>query len=87
MTITELPLSTKVKCKICPAWNCEIPKNLPKWLSDLWVDKNKIWFEADISFTEIIELYNLGIDVMLSRTFEGQIRIALNKTGFRFGMR
>ena len=64
------------------------PKNCPKWLLDLWIDREKMWFEIEISFTEILELFNLGMDVMLSRNAEmGSINISLNELGWRFHQR
>lgn len=87
VNITKLSLLEKTKCKICIAWNGTQSENIPKWLSDLWVDKNRMWIETKISFAEIIELYNCGIDVMLSHNSEGEILIGLNKMGWRFSMR
>lgn len=90
--ITEMTLLSKTKCNICIAWNCEVPKNCPKWLLDQWNEarkiEDKLWFETEISFTEILEIFNLGIDVMLSRIKEtGAITVSLNKMGWRFGQR
>lgn len=86
--IQEMTLLSKTKCNICIAYNCTIPKNCPKWLLDLWIDREKMWFEIEISFTEILELFNLGMDVMLSRNAEmGSINISLNELGWRFHQR
>lgn len=86
--IHEMTLLSKTKCNICIAYNCTIPKKCPQWLLDLWINREKMWFEIEISFTEILELFNLGMDVMLSRNGEtGNINISLNELGWRFHQR
>lgn len=86
--ILEMALLSKTKCNICIAYNCTIPKKCPQWLLDLWINREKMWFEIEISFTEILELFNLGMDVMLSRNGEtGNINISLNELGWRFHQR
>lgn len=86
--IQEMTLLSKTKCNICIAYNCTIPTKCPKWLLDLWTNREKMWFEIEISFTEILELFNLGMDVMLSRNAEmGSINISLNELGWRFHQR
>lgn len=84
----EMTLLSKTKCKICIAWNGSLPKNLPKWLVELWEKSTGVWWhEIELSFTEILELFNLGIDVLLSRNSNGDIVIGLNQMGKRFGQR
>ena len=86
--ILEMTLLSKTKCNICIAYNCTIPKKCPQWLLDLWINREKMWFGIEISFTEILELFNLGMDVMLSRNGEtGNINISLNELGWRFHQR
>lgn len=86
--IQEMILLSKTKCNICIAYNCTIPKKCPQWLLDLWINREKMWFGIEISFTEILELFNLGMDVMLSRNGEtGNINISLNELGWRFHQR
>lgn len=86
--IQEMTLISKTKCNICIAYNYTIPKKCPQWLLDLWIDREKMRFEIEISFTEILELFNLGMDVMLSRNAEmGSINISLNELGWRFHQR
>lgn len=70
---------------ICVAWNGILPKNLPQWLKDL--PKDSMWQEIQISGTQVLELFNFGIDVLMSRTAEGKIIIGLNDQGRKFGMR
>lgn len=88
ISIQEMTLLSKTKCNICVAYNCTIPKNCPQWLLDLWIDRERMWFKIDISFTEILELFNLGMDVMLARNGEtGLINISLNEIGWQFRQR
>ena len=70
---------------ICVAWNGILPINLPQWLKDL--PKDSMWQEIQISGMQVLELFNSGIDVLMSRTAEGKILIGLNEKGRKFGMR
>ena len=70
---------------ICVAWNGILPINLPQWLKDL--PKDSMWQEIQISGMQILELFNYGIDVLMSRTSDGKILIGLNDQGRKFGQR
>mgnify|MGYP003405629003 FL=1 len=70
---------------ICVAWNGILPINLPQWLKDL--PKDSMWQEIQISGMQVLELFNSGIDVLMSRTAEGKILIGLNEKGRKFGQR
>lgn len=88
ISIMEMTLLSKTKCKVCIAWNGTVPKNLPKWLLDIWqLTPGLWWHEIELSFTEILELFNLGIDVLLSRDSNGKIIVGLNEMGRKFGQR
>jgi hypothetical protein len=68
---------------ICIAWNGILPKNLPQWIKD--VKKDTMWQEIEISGIQLLELFNSGIDVLMSRTSGGKILIGLNEQGKKFG--
>ena len=70
---------------ICVAWNGILPINLPQWLKDL--PKDSMWQEIQISGMQVLELFNYGIDVLMSRTSDGKILIGLNDQGRKFGQR
>ena len=80
-----LDLNQKQTVMICVAWNGILPINLPQWLKDL--PKDSMWQEIQISGMQVLELFNYGIDVLMSRTAEGKIIIGLNEKGRKFGLR
>lgn len=86
LSMQLLKKNEKVFALICINFNGTLPKNSPSWIHNL--NQNKlIWQPITISMNEILELYNLGIDVMLTRNDAGQIKIAINEIGWRFGQR
>lgn len=81
----HLDLNHKQKVMICTAWNGTLPKNSPQWIKDL--PANAIWQQTEVSGLQLLELFNSGIDVMMSRTSEGNVLIGLNEQGWKFSQR
>jgi len=81
----HLDLDHKQTVNICTAWNGILPENLPQWIKDL--PRDKVWQKTELSGRQLLELFDSGIDVMMSRTSEGNVLIGLNKQGWKFGQR
>lgn len=75
------------KVLICIRWNGILPKNSPQWIKDLDNSANTVWQETEISGRQVFQLFNFGIDIMMSRDSLGRILISLNEQGQKFGQR